>query len=982
MTALQRILTILLIGYTVSVANAQISPGGLGTGNLTTWLRADDLSAGNVTSWSTQYPNGPGTITLTDAGAPYPQLEVAPVNSVSNYNNTIHFSGNNFTGMNPANLQGLSRTPAPNLLDNSGAGHQGSFFSAYYLPVPTASNGHMLLYNEGNDAIQLRNLNNKGRIAIGLLPSNSTSASRDWDENFRPNITSYNGNRSTTTSMKGFNRGQLLPTPTVASQSSGIDGLYIGYSPTIGTSAYNGYIHEFIFFNRDLTATEMTMVHSYLAVKYGVTLSNTGGGINGDYLATSTSLIWDASLTPAYHNDVIGIGRDDVEGLYQRQSHAFDDSTRIYISSLNTTNNSNTGVITNNVSYVMMGHNNGKLSNTIASSNEIPPSVTSRLEREFKVTRTNFSQAFNWDVTIRPCAGFASQIQTSNLRLLVDTDGNFTNAEVYGATDGLTFTLQNNVISVQGITSTMLPDNSTRYITIGYLDIVYSLTSSSPLCNGDDGWISFSVQNTSSPININYNSGGSNFTLNQINNGDTVYFSQSQTSTYSFIRLTSPLSGCGINPGVLANITLVTPPVVGISISEDTTICQNGTVYLSAEASVANSEYHWNFTSDLSPNQSDNPVNETEYSVFAVDPDGCISDTVYSTCSLLPTLTAAPGTNQTICPGFSTELDVSDITGGLSPYTITWSTGETGQGTAMTINSSPSVTSQYSVTITDVCETTPVTYDFIVAVAPLPVPQIATLQATSCNPGNFIITNETDPSMVQSVIWNISDGQTFNSNQEISLTDMATGIYDIQLVVTSPQGCIDSATFTGFIEVYPSPTANFVWSPNPILMFNTEVKFQNLSQLGNTYEWYFEEGSISFSNQFNPVVSFPDGETGEYAITLYTISEFGCVDSITQMVTVLPEVLIYAPNSFTPDGDEFNQTWNVHVEGLDSFDFHLKVFDRWGELIWETTDQSAGWDGTAFGNLLQSGTYIWQLEAGDLLNDNRYTWNGHINLLR
>lgn len=978
----QKIVSVTLTVFIFSSVFAQISPGGIGTANLTAWLRADDLPSGNVTSWSTQYPNGANTITLTENAAPYPQLESTPSDAVSNYNRTIHFSNNSYIGLNPINLQGLALTPAPNLLDNAYSNNQGSFFSAYYLPQPISGNGHMLLYNEGNDAIQFRNLTNKGRIALGLLPTNSTNASRDWNEDFKPNITSYKGNRSAISTMKGYNKGTLLSTPITASQSSGSNGLYIGYAPTIGTSAYNGYVHEFIFFNRDLTDIEMSKVHAYLSVKYGVTLDNSGGGTNGDYISTNGSLIWDASLNPAYHNDVIGIGRDDVEGLNQKQSHSFDDSIRIYISSLEASNELNDGVITSNNSYLIMGRNNGQVCGTLNASVEVPIGITNRIEREFKVTKSNFSQIFNWDIKMDTCSGFLNNINTENLRLLVDDDGNFSNAQIYDQIDGITFSQSNGTISVSNISDLHIPNNTTRYITIAYVDISFSLTHQSPVCFGDEGWMVFSIHNTNTPIDINYSIGTNNLVLNQISDGDTIYFSQNQTTTYLFSPIPSPLSCCGTSSGSNTSVTLITPPPIGISISPDTTICQNGTVSLYAQASEVNCEYHWNFTTDLSDHQTDTPATDAQYAVYATNASGCTSDTASTLVFLLSPLQGFISPDQTICPGYPTQIDINSISGGIPPYDISWSNGQSGQGNNMQIEVNPPQTSQYTVIVTDACESSPVNYIYNITVAPLPTPLIATPSTTACNPGSFYITNETDPTMVQSILWKISDGQIFNSNQEINLTDLPTGQYDIQLIVTSPQGCIDSATFSQYIEVYPSPIANFSWSPNPIQMFNTEVQFQNLSQLGHNYEWYFEEGSVNYSNQMEPTVTFPDGETGHYEVILYTTSEYGCTDSITKILNVEPEVLLYAPNSFTPDGDEFNQLWHVYIEGIDVYDFHLSIYDRWGQTVWESNNPETGWDGTAFGESLQSGTYIWALTAGDALNDSRYTWHGSVNIIR
>ena len=108
----------------------------------------------------------------------------------------------------------------------------------------------------------------------------------------------------------------------------------------------------------------------------------------------------------------------------------------------------------------------------------------------------------------------------------------------------------------------------------------------------------------------------------------------------------------------------------------------------------------------------------------------------------------------------------------------------------------------------------------------------------------------------------------------------------------------------------------------------------------------------------------------------------GCSDTAVRIVTVLPEVILYAPNTFTPDGDEFNQTWQVFMEGIDVSNFELKVFNRWGQLIFVSNDVSSYWDGTFDGQIVQSGVYTWTIRAKDAQNDAVYEYQGHVQILR
>ena len=99
-------------------------------------------------------------------------------------------------------------------------------------------------------------------------------------------------------------------------------------------------------------------------------------------------------------------------------------------------------------------------------------------------------------------------------------------------------------------------------------------------------------------------------------------------------------------------------------------------------------------------------------------------------------------------------------------------------------------------------------------------------------------------------------------------------------------------------------------------------------------------------------------------------------------MNIVPDVLFYAPNTFTPDGDEHNQDWGISVEGLDIYNFELFIFNRWGQIVWESHDTSSKWDGTYNGEVVQAGTYVWKASGKDTLNDGKYEFNGYINVLK
>lgn len=476
---MKNLIAILLV--VLSINSFSQNPGNVGTVNLTAWFKPDALALGNLTNWTTTFPVGTGSISVTDNTAPYPFVTNLPAGNSSNYNSTIEFSANSNVA-----IKALQNTGSLNLLNNSTSTSQGTFFAVYYFPTFIRNNNHMMLYNEaGSDAIQFRNLGAVGRFATGKGLGISTNASRDWTENNIPTIISCKGNRSglgtliTNENSKVFNGGG-------SSQSSGSTGLYFGIMPGNSNSPFNGFLNEFIFYNRDLSLSEMSKVHSYLGVKYGITLDDTGGGTQGDYVATDGTISWDASLNPTYHNDVIGVGRDDSQALLQKQSHSFDDVTRIYLNTLQLTNIANIGVFNSDTSYVVIGSDGGLLCNTGSIISEVPatPLLNSRIEREWKVTKSNFSQTFNCDFTISSCA-IGVDFDTTCLALLVDDDGDFTNSTAYNSTSGLAFSMAGNTITVSGISNFHIPNDSTMYITLASVFFTKELGNDTTKCQGD-----------------------------------------------------------------------------------------------------------------------------------------------------------------------------------------------------------------------------------------------------------------------------------------------------------------------------------------------------------------------------------------------------------------------------------------------------------------------------------------------------------------
>jgi gliding motility-associated-like protein len=496
--------------------------------------------------------------------------------------------------------------------------------------------------------------------------------------------------------------------------------------------------------------------------------------------------------------------------------------------------------------------------------------------------------------------------------------------------------------------------------------VTHTLAATSPSCPGlSDGSITII-----SPTGIEFS----------LDNGATWQSSNTFTglNAGNYTVCSKNAEGC-LN---CSPITVVNPPNVLLTVSNDTTICQNGSATLIATANGGNTiTYHWDHTSSNSSLQSVQPSNNTVYNVYASNENGCNSSTEQISVNVLGPITGTISPDTYVCPGYSTFIAATGTGGIGAPYTFYWSSGTSGVGSSDSVSVSPNQTMTYTVSISDACESTPLVLDVEVQVAPLPDPAISIDEEGKCEPAVFLITSTTDPTMVDHLTWNISNGDSFQDMESVSTSSLDAGSYDVQLIVESPLGCIDSATFSAFLTVYPKPIVDFTHSPNPAYLYDPTIQFFNTTTYGDSYQWFFESGNPEFSNLENPISAFPEGEVGTYDVTLIATSEYGCLDTLTKQVLVVQDVVLFVPNTFTPDGNEFNQDFGIYIDGIDSYSFSMTIYDRWGDIIWENDDPLSSWDGSYKGRIVQSGTYIWKITAKDKINDNQYVWHGYLNVL-
>lgn len=247
-----------------------------------------------------------------------------------------------------------------------------------------------------------------------------------------------------------------------------------------------------------------------------------------------------------------------------------------------------------------------------------------------------------------------------------------------------------------------------------------------------------------------------------------------------------------------------------------------------------------------------------------------------------------------------------------------------------------------------------------------------------CAPVSVTFTN-TSPGSVNCV-WTFEGGGTQIGCGSVTQQYSASGIYDVTLTVTDINGCTGSLTQSDMITISPQVNASFGVNVYEQSILYPVFNFTNTSSNATAYVWEFGDGTTSAAT--NPTHAYAN-TTGVYHVILHASNESGCNDSAVVVVSVVDDLIFYVPNTFTPDGDEHNNIFfPVFSSGFDSQNYTLLIFDRWGEVLFESHNLDYGWDGTYMGHLCKEGVYTWKIVIKERNKDNHHEYVGHVNLLK
>ena len=419
-----------------------------------------------------------------------------------------------------------------------------------------------------------------------------------------------------------------------------------------------------------------------------------------------------------------------------------------------------------------------------------------------------------------------------------------------------------------------------------------------------------------------------------------------QTGTY-WVEVTQ--NSCSKIDSVDINVI----PLPTGDLGNDTSLCQGDDLLLNV--------FEPNVTYQWQDNSSNSSFLAGQTGIYWVEMtfNGCsITDSISIDYFIVPNLNL--GNDTTLCLGETLMLNASSTNA-----TYLWQDNSTGA----TLDAG--ITGQYYVTMTQngCVYSDSIDIDYF---------QPLNLQLPSmpdvCQGEEVILTHNISQGLVASSHWTFSSGdESFNYTPSHAFEYSGQNFYS--LTITTMNGCLEQAN--GTINVIPKPHANFFYSPEKPNKEN-EVNFTDISQ--NAIQWNWTFGNGSFSNDQNPTTVYTT--PGVYSITLEVYNEF-CSDEITKSIFVNDEVVFYVPNVFTPNSNGQNETFKpIFTSGFDPYDFHLRIYNRYGQIVFESFDASAGWDGTYNDSPVLQGTYVWQIEFGNLLDDKTRFENGQVTIIR
>ncbi len=437
------------------------------------------------------------------------------------------------------------------------------------------------------------------------------------------------------------------------------------------------------------------------------------------------------------------------------------------------------------------------------------------------------------------------------------------------------------------------------------------------------------------------------------------------------IIITLPLiDPCGNPSPIDLTISINDIPPVAVDITGGVVNCPGELVTLTANPSGGSPPYTYLWsTGETTQSITVTPTVTTTFTVSVTD--DCLNETASNSFEviipILPPLVLSETPDITeICPYITAILEANPV-GGSGNYTYQWSSNfESNLGATPTISVTPSTTTTYTVSVTDDCGNV-TTESIIYTITSPPLIVAMTPPLEICAYDSVLLTASPSGGFGDYFYLWPHSGET---TQSVWVTPSLTTNF---IVIISDE--CQTFTINGGTEITViAPTADFTITTETVFN-NLPIQFQNLTQNGITYVWDF--GDFNSSTEIHPSNTYTD--PGFYTVTLFAYDYLGCGDTISKPIEIEEEWYIYVPNTFTPDGNRFNNDFRASTVGIQRLS--IAIFNRWGQVVYTSEDLDFVWDGNFNGTMSTDGTYTYKINF--LTNSERQkTILGHVNLLK
>ncbi len=382
--------------------------------------------------------------------------------------------------------------------------------------------------------------------------------------------------------------------------------------------------------------------------------------------------------------------------------------------------------------------------------------------------------------------------------------------------------------------------------------------------------------------------------------------------------------------------------------------------------------YNW---STLDSTLSIDSLISGNYEFFVLDSNNCNYSEIALVSQPIAPLSAVYAEIQPQCFGYGDGQLLLTPSGGTPGYSYLWTTGDSTQ------NLDSLYTGNYAVTITDTNNCI-FSLDCFLGEPPQLQPSFDADILVGCSPLVVNFTNTSDATF--DCEWEFGDGGEFDDCENVNHTFESGGVFDVSLTVYDANGCFNDITYEDFITVYQTPNASINADPLVLYPEQATTTILNNSTDGDFYIWNLGVGQQNVL-QFEPgQFTYPLNLADTFLISLFASTDEGCADTAYQIILFNNDPYCYVPNTFIPNNDLLNDIWHpVFSNPMNVKNYLLQVYNRWGELVFETKDIYSGWDGTIDNGKInvQDGTYVWKMQF-TWIDFRVYNYKGHVNLLR